>query len=301
MRLAALVSLLLATGCSAAVVGDGPGEDVDPTEANAQGALVVERVAAGQELSTHVSARFVRVRGGIDHQTAEQVVGSASGLAPDAALGCAWQDGSTEEVPTGVSDGSIELLDVGDIVLRAGTTVMPLAARAFPDVGDLISGVVYTSRDDSTDLPAAGSYAIDVAGSPFIEGFSLQVEAPSAPTGVQLAQLGVEAQPFDAAELELTPGEDLNITWESDNQDDRIYVELSPGDAGSRGSAPRGSGATLRCVFDDVGGALVPAAMMNFSPSSEIDITVHRYRSTQFDAAVVDFDFGVATRVTTSE
>src|SRR6202041_1916014 len=65
--------------------------------------------------------------------------------------------------------GSIELIDVGDVTLRAGADAMPLAARAFPDVGELVSGVFYTSRDTASELPAGPTYTVEGTGSAFVD------------------------------------------------------------------------------------------------------------------------------------
>ncbi|RLB46136.1 MAG: hypothetical protein DRI90_27670, partial [Deltaproteobacteria bacterium] len=307
MRLfAVLPSLLLAvSGCSAAVVDDDA-EDVETTGAMAHGNVTVERMAsfgtATPGLRTYISARFVRLSG-LDVQTAESLVGSAARLDPAAPLGCQWHEIMAPSASAEAIEGSIELLDVGDILLRAGATVTPLAARAFPDVGDLVFGVVYTSRDHSTALPAATTYSIETSGSVFVDGFSMQVEAPDALDGVRFSQpaLGPDTQPLEGGDITLVMGEGLTIQWEpgSPSSGDRIYVDVAsvddePGVAG------------LRCVFDDRGVGVVPAPITKLAASGEIEIAIHRHRlvtakPSGIDEAVVDFDFAVAARALLTE
>jgi hypothetical protein len=307
MRLLSLAVLLLTgAGCSLAVEEGGAGE-IEGTSV-VQGNVSVERtdaVGSGTSSRTHVSARFVRVSGGIDQQTAERVVGSALPLDLDAPEGCAWQE-PIDSAPAAANDGSIELLDLGDIVVRAGSRTILLATRAFPDVGDLVSGVVYTSRDHSTELPEASTYSIDTAS------FSVEVDAPAMPTGVfvsqpSLSRLGVDRLFLDGSELPLTAGEDLVVGWEpgSASQGDRVYLELATYD-------DQGGASVLRCVFEDDGLGLVPASFNVVSPGSDVDLAVHRHRrasvsksalsksapgpSASIDDAVVVFDFAVAAR-----
>ncbi|MBW2457310.1 MAG: hypothetical protein JRI68_22570 [Deltaproteobacteria bacterium] len=307
MRLFAVLSslVLAATGCSAAVVDDD-GEDVEAAEALAHGSVAVEQTisygTATPGVRTYVSARFVRLSG-LDVQTAESVVGSAARLDPDAPLGCAWYEGQPSSAFPEAIDGSIELLDVGDIFLRAGSTATPLVARAFPDVGELVSGVVYTSRGHDISLPAATTYSIETSGSDFVDGFSMQVEAPEGLEGVRLSQpaVGIEAQPFDSAELTVVVGEGLTLVWEpgSPSAGDRIYVDV--GTVDDEPAAGR-----LRCVFDDQGTGMLPAPAGKLQAGGEIEIAVHRHRlvtakPSGIDEAVVDFDFAVTARALLTE
>jgi hypothetical protein len=314
MRFAALAAFvsLPAIGCSAAVadepdqapVGDSPSAvESGVTE----GSVTVERTvtlassAAGQAVRTHVSARFMRVRGGIDHDAAEQMVASPFRLPADAPLGCSWM--TVEPGPMGQAEGTVELLDVGDIVLHVDSTATQLAARAFPDVGDIVSGVVYTSRDHSADLPLGGSYLIETTGSDVMERFSMRVDAPRAPAAVRLGE-----QPVESDDLEVATDHPLTVSWEPIDAapSDRIYLDVLPLEADG--------GAALRCVFEDDGRGVVPARFVRWDPGVELEVAVHRYRRTELgaadmtsgeeladvgvDGAVVDFDFALTARAT---
>jgi hypothetical protein len=296
--LAALTLLATAAGCSATVVDEAAVDD-DVADAAVHGAVVVERTVAlptaPPYARTEVYARFLQVSGEVDAATAASVVGAAA-FDATSSLGCGARDASAQP-PVDVGQGAIELLDVGDMVLHVvddgSLSSLPLAARAFPDVGDLVSGVVYTSRDPGAHLPEGGSYLIETTGSALMDGFSIQVEAPTAPRGLRLA--GVAA---DAAEgLLIAPSTPLSIGWEPGASGDRIVVEVLPVDEG---------GAAFRCVFEDRGSATVPASYLAYVGGSELDVIVHRLRETTVklpgvDEAVVDFDYAVLARIAVSE
>ncbi len=303
MRLVAAASLVVwGTGCSWAVADDtGEGGERD---ASVQGTMHVASVVAygaptiptNEQVRSQVTARFLRVEG-LDGRTADALVGAtvlpARPGSEVSELGCSYL--SDEGVPSG--GGSIELLDVGEILVHAtaedgGGDTLALAARAFPPVGDMISGVVYTSRDDATALPPAGNYLIETTGSASVEGFAIQVDAPGAPldvlvSGVPISELGVDG--------DLAVGADgWTIHWAAGGSDgDIIYVDVVRVDGGDE---------PLRCVFEDGGAGSIPAAYLGHPPGSELEIAVHRYRQTRvrlagFDGAYVDFDFAVSARV----
>lgn len=297
-----------AMGCSATVVDAG--EDAD--SAGTRGNLSVEQVVSGAGTRTSVSARFVRVSGAIDHDDAEAFIRTPGRVSPDAPPGCRWQASTTASAPPSAADGSIELLDVGDIVLRAGAQMMPLAARAFPDVGDLVSGVVYTSRGGDGALPLADSYLIETSGSGLVDGFSLRVEVPETPRGVRLRQAGQQMPLLDAqpGDLLISAAESLGVSWErSSHAGDQIVVELAP-------IRPHDDDtATLVCSFEDEGAATVPASQLaiGLGPGAEVDVTVHRLRKTTLrdigamhadrgiDGAIVELDFAVTARAAAVE
>lgn len=298
MRLLVAISLLAATGCSATV--DDPVDDGEPlgTEATVQGAVVIESTTAlptsPARVRSHVSARFLRVSG-LEPQDAQRVVGASASSIVDAPTGCLFRE--SEVAPVSENEATIELLDVGDImvhVLRGDLpdVSLPLAARAFPDVGELVSGVVYTSRDASTALPEASTYLIETTGSSSVDGFSLRVDAPAAPTGVRLAGADLE----EGEPAIFTAGEPLSLRWlASDDEADRIVVEVEPLEAAVEGPS------AVQCVFTDEGQAVVPGAYTTFATGSEVEVVVRRYRRRpvklpSVDEAYVDFDFAITAR-----
>lgn len=300
MRLAP-VALIALAGCSATVVDEAGEVDVTTT-----GALAVERLVSfdpDESPRSRVSARFLRVRGQMDPDDASRLVGTASdsGIAAPLVPGCA-----PVQAPAAVdvsAPARVELLDVGEVVLlhddvpRDSTPdALRLAARAFPDVGDLVSGVVYTSRDDSVDVPVGGRYLVATSGSPWLDAFSASVEAPEALAGLQIGGRDVD-EPL-TAELALELGAPLALRWDAGTPADVIYLDVRPADGG----------ATMRCVFGDVGEAEVPAAILGASAGA-IELSLHRHRRAELAAALaagleeasIEFDFAVTLGATLVE
>ncbi|MBW2528957.1 MAG: hypothetical protein JRI23_32575 [Deltaproteobacteria bacterium] len=297
--LVALAPWLLAPllGCSATVADDDD-DGAEPAPASTQASVTVERSVTlptgddAMRLSTRVMARFIQVSGGIDHEFADRVVGSRRELpAPGS---CEWRSSTgLEPLPTVATSGAIDLLDVGDVILHAGGSSLPLAPRAFPDVGDLVSGVIYSSRDDSTALPAGESYEIETTGSELADGFRLSIDAPGAPDQVRIGD-----EPLDSEELVIPVGEALGVQWLAGRDGrDQIVVDLAPwGSDGRQLNA-------ARCSFEDSGSAIVPEAFVTWSDEvGGLDLSVHRVRraelkAPELDEAVVEFDFAVAARL----
>ncbi|MCC6559086.1 MAG: hypothetical protein IT372_39685 [Polyangiaceae bacterium] len=278
---------LAAAGCSAPVV-----DAADANGTMTQGLVLVERSAAeGAAPQTNVSAKFMRLSAAADPDLAERVVGStfelpASGeCAPLAGVG-------GEDAAPGLSAlGSIELLDVGDVTVRTGEAApMPLATRAFPDVGDLVFGVFYTSRDAASELPAPARYVFESTGSGLLDRFSFEADAPGGPEEIRLGdvELGEGA--------ELTEGASATIDWKAEAPGDVVVVDL-----GAQ------SGSAVRCAFRDTGHGVIPGAVLRSEalgplPAS-LTVTVRRVREVAFAASGVDlgevrFDLAVLGRAT---
>jgi hypothetical protein len=277
-------------GCAAPVVDD----DVAATTTYTTEAIVlVERTAAdGQFVQTNVSAKFMRLGSSSDLDVAERVVGGSwLDLPPDGECRPLNTFAGTDETPALSGLGSIELLDVGDLSITAESTSMPLATRAFPDVGGLISGVFYTSRDARSDLPAPGRYVLESTGSNTLDKFAIGADAPANPEGVRIGNT-------DLAEgVLLEEGAPTNLAWRAaETSADRIYVDLT---------APSGMG--MRCTFKDSGEATLPASVTTNKVwgtlPSAVTMSLHRTRTGQFSAAGIDnaelrFDFSVVGKAT---
>jgi len=288
-----------AAGCTLAV-GDPIELGESPEAVVTRGNVAVERLVTvstqlpERSARTHVSARFMQLSGGFDEQLAERVVGSPRELPPSGT--CGWRTPTgLAPLPQGSTKGSIELLDVGEVLLHAGQSTMPLAARAFPDVGEVVSGVVYTSRDGTTDLPAGVPYLIETSGSPLVSGFRLAVDAPFEPLELQIG-----GQPVDGEDVVVLRGDVIELSWRAapDATGDLIVVDLSPLEADTRD----GPIEAVRCAFDDTGSAAVLPEFTSWPVlPDEIDLTVHRLRHVatrlpEIGETIVEFDFAVTTR-----
>jgi hypothetical protein len=269
---------------------------VDVADANGaltQGLVVVERsIAEGAAPQTNVSAKFMRLSAAADPDLAERVVGST--FERPAAGDCLTLDAAADEAAPSLSAlGSVELLDVGDITVRTGDVEMPLAARAFPDVGDLIFGVFYTSRDAASELPAPARYLFESSGSALLERFSFDADAPAGPEDVRIGELSL------ADDALLEEGVSALVRWRADGpQDvtDRVYVDVIAA-----------SGAAVRCAFMDEGRGVIPGAMLRAqslgSLPASVTVAVRRVREAAFAASGMDlgevrFDLSVIGRAT---
>lgn len=311
-----LAPVALATGC--ATGSDERPVDAGPDGIRAEqdvafrvdGVVAIERVRTESGAQTSVGAKFMRHAS--SPEAAERLVGSrlllpASGDCRSVAEieEAAELEHAGQQVLSG--DAEVELMDVGDVVLvtdlPTDTTdligpevrapyLVRLAPRAFPDVGELVSGVFYTSPDLSAPLPAPGQYAIESSGAALASAFELEANAPAEPTDVAIDGRDLSRGATAAA------GADVLVTWGAPDavagSRDRVYVDVQATD-----------GQVHRCSFEDSGSAVVPGALVS-APS--VAVAVHRLReaSTALGAGDVDdepgrvvvrFDLAVVGRV----
>ena len=297
LRAPSLLLALLDAGCSAPVVDDV----ADASSGLTEGVVLVERVVATDGAAqTNVSAKFMRLSVASDVEMAEHIVGSRLDLPRLGACMRLPSSGAGEKATSLASLSPIELVDVGDVTMRvkASTTMVspapavPLALRAFPDVGDLVSGVFYTSPDAASDLPAGEAYVVDWSGSSSIDRSSIEADAPAMPEDVRVGGAALT----DGITLE--DGVALPVRWRSGDpaKGDLIFIDVS---------GP--SGAAVRCSFKDSGEALVPGALLRSSPlgghGATATLAFHRVRRRGFapsfaglDAGEIRFDLSVVGR-----
>jgi hypothetical protein len=316
MRASFLLALVAtATGCATSDPGtaDAGAGDVRAEQDAAfrvDGVVAIERVRTESGAQTSVGAKFMRHtglgRGDASAQAAERLVGSTILLpASGECRSVAELEQADRHVLSG--DAEVELIDVGDVALITDLPsaiedgfgpearvpyLVRLAPRAFPDVGELVSGVFYTSPDLAAPLPAPGQYAIEGTGAALAAAFELEADAPGEPVDVAV----------DGRDLALgahaAPGADVLVTWGAPDggatSADRIYVDVQAE-----------GGQVHRCTFDDNGSAVVPGALIT-APS--VAVAVHRLRETSSalgadevddepGRVVVRFDLAVVGRV----
>lgn len=312
-----LASVAFAAGCAPASERGGDASTEARTEAEAatfriDGVVAVERVRTDDGAQTSVGAKFMRHAapvtrgpGGAEEgaAAAERLVGSRLLLPASGECLSVSELEDADALPAeGASfdgDAEIELIDVGDVALvtdlpiatpvDASTAIGPearqpyvvrLAPRAFPDVGELVSGVFYTSPDLTAPLPAPGQYAIEGTGAALASAFQLQAEAPAEP-----ADVAIDGRDL-ARGAEATARADVLVTWGAappvtgERTADRIYVDIQAHD-----------GQLHRCAFEDSGSAIVPGALIT-EPS--VAVAVHRLRETSsaLDPDAVDDEAG---------
>jgi hypothetical protein len=227
--------------------------------------LSVERTATAGDPAgparAHASAYFLRLQAGADPILAARLVGAMNVLP---AIGQCEAVGvlSDQAMPLATL-GPVDLVDVGEVGLEASNTRATLAARAFPDVADLVSGVVYTTRDLVADpLPDHGTYTFRIAGSNTVLATTLAARAPG-PAG----NLWVAGVPLRSETLALRRG-DLSIRWEPAAGTDQVYIELA--------SMEDGPLDRVRCAFANDGQAVIAASALPKAAAQSISIHLVR-------------------------
>lgn len=248
------------TGCAAESVelmgNDGDEEDVRPLRAR----IVVERLTDEGTVRTSAAAKFFHASDA-DVREAERFIGALPVLPAEGE--CVAQASYVgAELPT---DLAVDLLDVGDVTIDATPSTrggsepdvarMLLSARAFPDVGEIASGIFYTSPDAELDLAAPAHYRVSTveeasSRTVVIEGF-----APSPPRITE--------------SLSFTQGRDLRVEWSKPSSEEVGYVsEVYIDFVGAR---------TFRCSFLDEGAAVLPAEVTReANADGSATVVVHR-------------------------
>jgi hypothetical protein len=157
---------------------------------------------------------------------------------------------------------SLELLEAGEVSIRADGMVTRLALNLFPPSGSA-SGVIYTTPDQSAaPLPPDTTYAISASGAGAIPPLDIQGRAPTALRDVTISGVPLER----AAALALA--QPLDLTWAEGEPSDRVYVELAGDEFG------------ILCTFpDEEGSGTVPSTLTaRFAPEATVRVAVHRVR-----------------------
>jgi hypothetical protein len=254
--LAVALGLGSALGCSAGATSYTSDADHGTTQA----LITIERRQTPGAVAAQAEAfaSFVRTPPEVDPSVVTRVTGLDLGLPElgECAVVSAGRDGSLPLSPL----RRVELLDAGDVALETASGRVELARRAFPAVTDLMAGVVYTTRDQSADLPAASSYSLSVAGSDKLPALALRADAPPG-----LDTLSLDGLPLAAgARLE----KDAVLTWSPGAERDLVYVAIVNSEIAS----------TTLCTFRDSAGQGVLSARA-LPPAGPGTLSVHRLRS----------------------
>lgn len=271
---------LLAMGCSAEL--EHYTTDADTGSTHALVSVERSKTVDGAERAGAV-ASFVRIPAEADANALLEVVGLRRGRPP------VGQCRSAQTRPTSPplsSLGRVELVEAGDVVVTANGSETSLAPHAFPTVTDLVSGVVYTTRDLSSDpLPADEPYTVRATGIGETGALTISRQAPPELEAVTLGGLPLA----EVSDISLAAPVDL--TWSVGAPGDVVVVELTSSD-----------GAALAvCSFrDDTGAGTVPVGTFDVPGSGRLSL--HRVRTSEFSAGDVDlgelrFDFEVAANV----
>jgi len=227
-------------------------------------------------------ARVLRMRAGAVDDDALRMVGAAVDFPTMGSCARA-------AAPTASNSRAVELLDVGAITLEADGVKTNLVARRLPDVADLVSGVVYTTRSSGGEgFPARGRYEVRVAGlDRDVAAFGVEANVVGEPAELRVAgqpagPTGQEAAP--GSPVSIAPNAPVDLAWTvgATLAFDVVYIDVA---------APGGQ--TTRCLFSDSGRATVPASAFTADDGT---LSVHRVHREAFRAPGVDtgelrFDF----------
>jgi hypothetical protein len=324
---------LLALACAAPGAGDTLERDA-AEGASSAALIVIERTVTADGMA-HGSAvaRFMKMRSGSLDEVTLRMVGATLDLpapgtcAEGAPADSASRSGVFDDLaPASGGPRAVELLDVGSVAFDANGLHTSFEARALPDIVDLVTGVLYSTRASTLDadgLPPHGSYILRSTGSVqvadperVVPAFSVSATAVGEPD-----ELRVDGQDAHAADgVSLSAGARVDLAWrvggDTADPDDVVYVELlSAVDATADGSR-----INVRCTFADHGVAVIPASVFATASARVTDIgadvgeiahsevtrgtlVVHRIHREVFqvggiESGVIRFDFARAAEFT---
>lgn len=284
VRASVAAPLLLALACS----GSTSSYTSDADRGTTHAIITVERRDAlgGSGVSqAKAFASFVRTPPEVDAAAVTRVTGLDLDL-PE--VGECSTTGSNRDALALSPLRRVELLAAGDVSLETPAGRVELAPHAFPAVTDVVSGVVYTTRDRAATLPAGEPYALSAGGGPFLAPLAVSAEAPPA----------LDAVSLDDAPLSPTSAflrRDSQLSWKRGGARDLVYVRLSGSDASQ--------GATTCAFRDDAGKGTLPASVI--PRSGPVQLSLHRLRSVALgstpgggiDVGELRFDFELSTVV----
>lgn len=282
IRQASLVSLWwLAFGCSEP---KPPLLAEQPTTSHA--VFAVERVQlldSPFEQSATAYGGVLRVPSSVD---ADRVMRLAGFLEELPGAGTCEVVGSTHPSPALSGVEGLQMVDVGDVTVQAGSQTTKLVRQAFPFVAGFLAGVVYSSRDrESEVLPPSSDFVVTAKGGGKIPRFSLAAESPPAMTSVTVNATGL--QEVDRVAL----SEPISFTWKPGAAGDLVWVELGR----------TGAQKTALCVFHDSDGrGTVPASLIDDRGAGLISVHRLRQRRLKTDGVTdgrLEFDFRLTARI----
>jgi hypothetical protein len=277
------LALVVALGCT-----DHVPYTTDAETGSTHAFISVERSQTGDSERAGALAGFAQMPATVDSAAVLSLVGWTLDLPSPGQ--CATRTRERDpNTPLSPID-HVEFLEAGEVTLQTAGTGTTLAPHAFPTVTDLISGVVYATRDRSpAALPAGTRYQVRVTGGIGVGSLSVTSEAPPSVANVTLG--GTSLGSIE----KISTGRSFELGWKAGSASDVVAVEaVGPGTTTS-----------TWCVFRDEDGAgLVPAGTIGARGNGKLGL--HRIRSQPFETLGVNhgelrFDFEVTRNVTFTE
>lgn len=250
--------------------------------ARATGMLFVERVEGGVAPGVQVGARFLRMVG-VSDEALPDLVGTPAMPPVDRCV----ERGTAGDAAPDPLRAEVRLLDVGTIRVQAEGAQLSMAPRRFPDLWNVVSGVLYGAE---ADLPL-GTWRFTAQGAQGLGIGAFDVSA-QAPETLSLVRVGESQLPsLNGTALTLARRGAIAVRWQRATADDRIAVIFE------------GNG-MMACGARDDGALTLDGATAD--RAREIlgaggTLSVHRMRSRPFstqglDAATLVFDLSVRAR-----
>ena len=285
-RASALLTLSIGlAACANAQNGvDLADSQVEPLHSTA--VVFVERQAGGASGDTaHIGARFVQFSG-LPADALPDLLGTPH--VPGANSGCAERGEANLDAEA--THAEARLLDVGTIDFRVGEQALQLEPRRFPDLWNVVSGVIYATDGEVT----GDAWHFSAPGSAVsrMSGFDLDARSPDALVGLTVAD-----QAFAPGAAVSLPRRAFSVRWTRGDHDDGLIVTFEPGGTTDQPSV-------IACTAHDDGALDVDASwadrIASLSSSGTV-ITAHRVRARAFthaqsDNALVVFDLSVRGR-----
>lgn len=230
-------------------------------------------------------AGFVQIPAAVDARSALELVGL--GLEIPAAGQCAARVAEATDPQTPAA--AVEFLEAGDVTIDAADSSVTLAPRPLATVADLLSGVLYTTRNRAAaPLPAAAHYVVHTTGATNVSAILVSEDAPPSADGVS-----VNGVPF-AQVRTVSTGQPIAVKWTPGSATDLMVIELTMSDG-------NGIDCTVR---DDLGNKTIPAQLLTTNGSGSV--TLRRIRRHEFEDfglshGELRFDFGLTAGVSFTE
>ncbi len=279
---------LVLGGAACSPEAEGAAGDELPAATHAFFTVERAREADDDGVRTQISARFLRLQEGSDPRVAAELVGALT-EAPTRA-GCRPLGASGSQLALSALT-PVELARAGDVAVESSSRPTHLTARAYPDVAHLVSGVVYTSPEVASDVPAdATSLTFQVAASDRVPALHVTVPVPR---GVN--DLRVNGLPLRAAVAAPAGRGPLTFGWSNDGG--KTFLDVAAVEAG--GSATR-----WRCVGDHQGSLTLPASIALTATALEVTahhLTVVPFQADALASGQVQFDTTTSGRLSLSD
>jgi hypothetical protein len=290
-------------GCSAPVGATTASAEVAEGASSSSALVLIERtVSSGDSARAEAVARFLRMHAGSVDDDALRMVGAAVDFpAVGACDALSSLNAGKAADPEAVR--AVELVDVGSVSIETNGVSLSLPPRRLPDILELVSGVVYSTRaPDPEALPSGATYVLRASGRASLSAppsdsdpgpFVVSAVAPVAIGDADALQVGGQVAKTSGP-LALSSDAPVELVWSAGNPQDVVYVDVSAASGtGSVSSGGAASGSGTRCMFADTGHAVLPEAVLL---EGDGNITIHRLHREFFQARGIDsgeirFDF----------